>query len=80
MATKIQKWGNSLGVRIPKALAEQLGLGVGSTVDLTVRSGALVLRPRRVEKLSLADLLSQVTPENRHGEIDTGGAVGREVE
>lgn len=79
MQTKVQKWGNSLGVRIPKALAEEAGVEAGAEVDLAVSNGDLILRPRRRTRYRLADLLRQVTAENIHEEIDTGPAVGREV-
>jgi antitoxin MazE len=78
MPTKIQKWGNSLGVRIPKPLAEQLGLAEGSQVDLRVRGGELVVRLKKPREYSLPELLSRVTHENLHRETDTGPAVGRE--
>jgi antitoxin MazE len=79
MATKIAKWGNSLGVRIPKALADQIGVTSGTPVEFLVREGALVLRPTRAEPPRLDDLLARVTRTNRHSEIDTGDAVGREA-
>lgn len=78
MHTKIQKWGNSLGLRIPRAFAAEIGVGPGSSVDLTVRDGDLVVRPRH-QVLRLADLLSQVTPDNVHDEVSTGRPTGREV-
>ena len=79
MQTKVQKWGNSLGVRIPKALAEEVGVEAGAEVDLAVSNGDLILRPRRRKRYRLADLLRQVTADNVHEEINTGPAVGREV-
>ena len=79
METKIRKWGNSLGLRIPKAFAEELGVGVGATVDVTIREGDLVVRMHRPPRLRLDDLISAVTPENLHREVDTGGPLGREV-
>jgi len=56
--TKVQKWGNSLGVRIPRGLAEEIGLGAGSEVSLTAKAGELVLRPSVPSRLRLADLLA----------------------
>lgn len=79
MQTKIQKWGNSLGLRIPKSFARQAGIDAGSEVDLTVQDGELIVRPQRLPKYNLKDLLQAVTPRNVHKEIDTGDAVGREV-
>ena len=79
MEAKIQKWGNSLGLRIPKAFAAEVGVGPGSSVDLSVHEGDLVVRPLRSDVLRLADLLERVTPSNMHAEVSTGSAVGNEV-
>lgn len=76
-----QKWGNSLGVRIPKEVADRLGIDQGSEMDLSILSkeGMITLKPKRArKKYSLSDLLSQITPENRHQEIDLG-IEGREL-
>jgi antitoxin MazE len=77
--TKIQKWGNSLGLRIPKSFAEEAGVEAGSDVDLSIEDGGLVVRPARRPKYRLQDLLRGVSPKNIHREIDTGAPVGREV-
>ena len=78
MNTKIQKWGNSLGLRIPKSFAEEAGVEAGSEVELSVKDGQLVVTPTRRRKYQLRDLLRKVTPANLHDEIDTAGPVGRE--
>jgi antitoxin MazE len=78
MNTKIQKWGNSLGLRIPKSFAEEAGVEAGSEVDLAVEGGQLIVTPLRRRKYRLLDLLRKVTPSNMHEEVDTGGPVGRE--
>jgi antitoxin MazE len=77
--TKVQKWGNSLGVRIPRGLAEEVGLGAGTEVSLTAKDGELVLRPTVPSRLRLSDLLAGVTTENIHAAVDTGDAVGAEA-
>ena len=79
MHTKIQRWGNSLAVRIPKPVADQIGLGQGALVDLDVESGALRVRPVAPAEYTLDGLLAGVTDENRHGETETGGPVGQEA-
>ena len=79
MLTKVQKWGNSLGVRIPRGLADDVGLGAGTEVSLTAKDGELVLRPSLPNRLRLADLLAGITPENIHASVDTGDAVGSEA-
>jgi antitoxin MazE len=76
---RIQKWGNSLGLRIPKAFAAEVGVGPGSSVDLRVHEGDLVVRPLRPRSFRLADLLAGVTPDNLHAEIPTGPATGNEI-
>ena len=78
MITKILKWGNSLGLRIPKSFAEEVQVSEGSTVDLVLRNGQLIIRVVECNDYHLDDLLSQITPENVHAEIDSGDAVGRE--
>jgi len=75
----VQKWGNSLAVRIPAAMAGQIDVCDGSQVDILVREGELVVRPKRPESLSLEELLKNCKPSQLHGEIDFGNDVGREV-
>ena len=60
MRTRIRKWGNSLGVRIPSALAEDARLHEGAEVDVTIREGQLVIVP----VLSLAELVAGITATN----------------
>ncbi|MGM1050549.1 MAG: AbrB/MazE/SpoVT family DNA-binding domain-containing protein [Bacillota bacterium] len=73
--SQVQKWGNSLGIRIPKALAMKVGLEEGSEIDLDVEDGHLVIKPRTN---TLEDLLSKITPDNLHSEVQTGEPQGRE--
>lgn len=73
VATTVQKWGNSLGVRIPKDMAERIKIQQGSEIDLVEQEGKLILMPKKPQiKYSLEDLLAQCNPENRHEEIDFG--------
>lgn len=78
MRTRIQKWGNSLALRIPKPFAEETRLEEDSAVELTVKNGRLLVVPVVTPGPSLADLVSQITSVNRHGETETGDAVGNE--
>jgi antitoxin MazE len=78
MQTRIQKWGNSLAVRIPKALAEETLLKEDSTVDLTVEAGVLCVTPRR-RKITLRSLLDGITKDNLHHEVSTGDRMGNEA-
>ena len=79
MKARVQKWVNSLALRIPKAFAAEIGLAENLAVDISVAEGRLVVQPQAEEPLCLADLLRGVTAENRHGEWETGPAVGREI-
>ena len=78
MKTRIQKWGNSLAVRIPKAFAVNLGLVQDSSVELALEDGNLVVRPSPSPKYQLSALLDRVTEDNLHTEDDYGRAVGNE--
>jgi antitoxin MazE len=75
----IQKWGNSLAVRIPATLASQLGVEPGTPVEIAVQNGSLVVTPRKRPKYSLREMLKRCKPQDFHGEIDWGPDVGREV-
>lgn len=79
MKASVQRWGNSLALRIPKAIALESGLADGSVVDLKLRKGVIALIPERRREHNLQELLSQVTKKNLHGEVTTGAAVGKEV-
>ena len=79
MLTRVRRWGNSLGLRIPSTLAVELGVEDGSSVDLTLHDGEIRLRPLRRRKYSLDALLHGITARNRHDEVDSGRPLGREV-
>jgi antitoxin MazE len=76
--TQISKWGNSLGLRLPKAVAREARLDEGDTVDVSVDNGAIVIRPSR-PRYSLDELVARITARNRHNESDWGAALGHEV-
>lgn len=78
MRTRIQKWGNSLALRIPKSFAAETGLQVDSAVELTLVDGQLMVRSVSDEKPTLEELVSRITDDNLHGEWPTGPAVGGE--
>ena len=79
MKASVQKWGNSLAVRIPRAFAVEAGLSQDTPVEITLEDGKVVVA-RAAEQASLLDeLLSGVTDENVHGEVDTGAPVGSEA-
>ena len=79
MQTKVQKWGNSLGLRIPKSFAAEARVEAGSTVDISVEDGEIVVKPIRRRKYDLRDLLRAINSRNVHREVETGEAVGREA-
>jgi antitoxin MazE len=79
MQTTIRKWGNSLGLRIPRSLAAEAQVEEGATVDLSVEDGRLLVRPLWVRKYSLNGLLRKVSRRNLHRAVTTGRAVGREA-
>ena len=78
MKSRIQKWGNSLAVRIPKSFAVEAGLDEDAMVDLALVEGKLVLTPQP-EPISLAKLLAGITSANRHREQDFNGPAGDEA-
>lgn len=77
MDTEVNRWGNSLGLRIPKAYAEEIGLKSGSKVKLVMENDRLVIT--KVKKFSLKSLVSQIALDNRYDEVETGKPVGREI-
>lgn len=79
MKTRVQKWGNSLALRIPKSFAVEVGLVADAAVELSLVEGTLVVNPIMQQPITLDELLSNVTDENIPGEWNTGPAVGKEV-
>lgn len=78
MKLRIQKWGNSLALRIPKSFAAETKIEQNTEVDLIVTDGKLVVSPVIVPAWTLEGLLAGISPENLHGEIDDGPSVGSE--
>jgi antitoxin MazE len=79
MRARVQRWGNSLALRIPHAFGRELNLRAESTVDMTVESGRLILVPIDSNVPTLSELLEQITDENLHTEVGTGQPVGNEA-
>jgi antitoxin MazE len=75
MKSRVQKWGNSLAVRIPKSFAVEAGLHANAAVDLSL----VVVQPVAPHPPSLEEQLRGITDDNLPGEWDTGPAVGKEV-
>jgi antitoxin MazE len=78
MRTYVQRWGNSLALRIPKGFAADADLSEGAEVDMRVERRKLVVA-RRAPSYRLSELLDRVTARNRHAELSTGQPVGREI-
>ena len=79
MQAKIQKWGNSLALRIPKAFAVDTHLGNNSLVEISVVDGQIIVKPVVKTDWTLEELLAGITKENIHREVETGMATGNEI-
>ena len=79
MKARIQKWGNSLALRIPKALAEEVHVQRNTQVELSLVNGKIVVEPVKAPAWTLEDLLEGITEENLHLEVESGPSVGKEV-
>jgi antitoxin MazE len=79
MLAKAQKWGNSLAVRLPKAVAEECGIEADSPVEIVREDDVIIIRPVRKKVVSLDSLLAGVTEENIHTEAPTGRPAGKEI-
>ncbi len=78
MEVKVSKWGNSLAVRIPSGIARSAKLKEGSGLEIAGTGGCIILKPLKKTVYDLNELLSRVTEENIHQEIESGGPIGRE--
>ena len=78
MNATVQKWGNSLALRIPHSLAKDIHLHQGSAVEMAIVEGKMVVNPKGQPKYSLSQMLKRVTKHNRHSEYDWGRAAGKE--
>jgi antitoxin MazE len=79
MQARVQRWGNSLAVRIPKPFALEIGLEQNTLVTVSISEGKLLLEPIIEPKYTLEQLLAEVTEDNLHHEVETGETVGNEV-
>lgn len=79
MKARIQKWGNSLALRIPKSFASEAGLKKETSIELSVSDGKLIITPLVESRVTLKQLLSKINNDNLHHAVDTGKAVGNEA-
>ena len=75
--TRVQKWGNSLAVRIPKSFAAEAGLSEDTPIEVSLADGKITVAPV-IRRRTLEELVAGITDENRHPEVDTGPSVGAE--
>lgn len=79
MKVKIQKWGNSLAMRIPKAFADQSMISEDKYVNLTLVDKKIVVEPVEEKQYVLKELIAGINKKNLHKEIDFGKPIGNEV-
>lgn len=79
MNSIIQKWGNSLALRIPKNLADDSGFSEGNAVELIAEKNKIIIRRKRRKKFLLKELLNDINKNNLHSEIDFGKPTGKEL-
>ena len=77
--SSVKKWGNSLAVRIPMVVIQDLGLSENSSVQIISNGVSATIQPSKRKKATLDELVAAITPENRHEEVDWGEPVGKEV-
>lgn len=81
MTTRVQKWGNSQGLRLPRHVLEDANINVGDDVDITARDGVIIISPvKRVRgRYDIRELLSRIPKDYKSGEVDWGKPVGKET-
>lgn len=77
MSAKIQKWGNSMGVRIPKAIMEKANLSINSEIEIECKNQKIIIFSKK-KPIQLKNLLSQITKDNLHAE-DSFVKAGKEI-
>ncbi len=77
METIVRKWGNSLGVRIPKYIIKELSLKDGASVDIDDKEGQIIIIPRH--KRDLGELLKKISKTNIHSEVEIDSPIGKEL-
>ncbi|WP_420239440.1 AbrB/MazE/SpoVT family DNA-binding domain-containing protein [Telmatobacter bradus] len=79
MQAQVLKWGNSLAVRIPRPVAESARLQLGDPLEIAINADGVVQLHRISDVPTLAELVAQITPENRYSEVSSGPETGMEV-
>ena len=78
MTAVVDKWGNSLSIRIPRAIAQQAHITEGTGIELSVEGNNIIITPQKRKKYTLDELLEGMTPDKFHPEFETGNALGNE--
>ena len=78
MESRIQRWGNSLAVRIPNTIAKELHISQGTQVELRQHDDQIIISPKK-KKEKLKDLISKITDANKHVEVKTHRVMGNEI-
>jgi len=79
MESKVKKWGNSLGVRIPKSFSTQAGITEGSSIEINIDGDKITIAPKHKNEYSIDELVSMISEDNVHYEIKTDGPIGNEI-
>jgi antitoxin MazE len=79
MKSRVQKWGNSLAIRIPGTFAKETGLCRNAPVEISLEEGKISIAPLSEPGMTLKDLLAKINKKNLHHETDTGTAKGNEI-
>ena len=77
--TKVKKWGNSLAIRIPNSVVEDLGLAENSNVQIASNGSSATIKPLRFKGKTLDQLVGQITPDNVYDEFEWGKPAGKEI-
>lgn len=79
MRGKLDKWGNSFAVRIPKTLVDDLRIALGAPLEFSTERGRIVISPRKRPVYDPDQLIAGITKKNRHGELWPRGRRGKEM-
>ncbi|HUC87810.1 MAG TPA: AbrB/MazE/SpoVT family DNA-binding domain-containing protein [Candidatus Binatia bacterium] len=77
--SSVKKWGNSLAIRIPSSVIQDLDLSEHSSVQIVSNGVVATIQPKKHKKITLDKLVAGITPDNIHQEVDWGSPVGREI-
>lgn len=79
MQTTVQKWGNSLALRLPKPFTSEINISENSTVDISLENNQIVIKPIKKTPINVDELIDAISPDNLYSEISMGLPVGNEV-